>query len=79
LSLDGKLFVTFVALIYLCQVKKKIQENNFFQKYILQGLLDELDIIKCFEQPGYKKRWGEMTKKQIEIYAAMGVTPPSLQ
>jgi len=79
LSLDGKLFVTFVALIYLCQFKEKMQENNLFQKYILQGLLDELDIIECFEQPGHKKRWREMTKKQIELYTAMGVTPPSLQ
>lgn len=79
LSLDGKLFVTFVALIYLSYVKKKMQENNLFQKYTLQGLLDELDVIECFEQPGYKRHWGEMTKKQIELYTAMGVTPPSLQ
>ncbi len=58
LSLDGKLFVTFVALIYLSYVKKKVRDNNLFQKYTLQGLLDELDAIECFEQSGHKRLWG---------------------
>ncbi len=78
-SLDGKLFVTFVALIYLSYVKKKMQENNLFSKYTLQSLLDELDVIECFEQPEHKRLWGEITKKQMDIYTAMGVAPPSLQ
>jgi len=78
-SLDGKLFVTFVALIYLSYVKKKMQDNNLFSKYTLQSLLDELDVIECFEQPGHKRLWGEITKKQMDIYTAMGVAPPSLQ
>ena len=77
-SLDGKLFVTFVALIYLSYVKKKMQDNNLFSKYTLQSLLDELDVIECFEQPGHKRLWGEITKKQMDIYTAMGVAPPSL-
>jgi len=68
-----------VALIYLSYVKKKMQDNNLFSKYTLQSLLDELDVIECFEQPGHKRLWGEITKKQMDIYTAMGVAPPSLQ
>ena len=30
-----------------CEEAKKL-----FGKYTLQGLLDELDIIECFKQPG---------------------------
>ena len=79
LSLDGKLFVEFIALIYLSYVKKKMQEGNLFKKYTMQSLFDEFDVIECFEQPGSERRWGEMTKRQIELYSAMGITPPSLQ
>ena len=77
-SLDGKLFVEFVALIYLSYIKKKMQDADLFKKYTLQGLLDEFDVIECFEQKGKDKRWGEMTKKQINLFSLMGVDPPSL-
>ena len=45
----------------------------------MHNLLDEFDVIECFEQQGNHLRWGEMTKKQIELYHAMGINPPSLQ
>ena len=61
-SLDGKLFVEFIALIYLSYLKKKMQKKNLFKKYTMQELLDEFDIIECFEQPGLKLRVGEVTK-----------------
>jgi transposase len=78
-SLDGKLFVEFIALIYLSYIKKKMQDGNLFIKYTLHNLLDEFDVIECYEQQGRELRWGEITKKQIELYYAMGVNPPSLQ
>ena len=77
LSLDGKLFTEFVALIYLSYLKKMMQEKNLFQKYTLQGLLDELDIIDCYEQPGYALRFGEITKRQVELYEVLGAKPPT--
>ena len=56
-----------------------MQEKELFKKYTMQGLLDQFDVIECFEQPGCKRRIGEMTKKQLELYDAIDVTPPSLQ
>ena len=53
---DGKLFVGFVALIYLAYIKKRMHETGMFQKYTLQTLLDKLDVIECFENPGYTLR-----------------------
>jgi len=79
-NLDGKLFVEFLALIYLSYIKKQMQDKNLFKKYTMYQLLDELDIIECFEQKGRKLRVGEMTKTQREIYNALDVIPPdSLQ
>lgn len=75
-SLDGKLFVEFIALIYLSYIKKKMQDKDLFRKYTLQGLLDELDVIECFEQPGRELRVGEVTKLQAELYEAMEISPP---
>ena len=78
LSLNGKLFVEFVALIYLSYVKKKMQDAGLFEKWTLQGLLDELDIIEQFESPEHGRLLGEINTKQKEIYTALGVDPPSL-
>lgn len=78
LSLNGKLFVEFIALIYLSYVKKKMQEANLFEKWTLQGVLDELDVIELFEAPEQGRILGEITKKQTEIYQALGVNTPSL-
>ncbi|GGJ98364.1 hypothetical protein GCM10007063_20850 [Lentibacillus kapialis] len=47
-------------------------------KWTIHGLLDELDIIELLEAPEYGQVLGEMTKKQKDIYHALGVKPPSL-
>ncbi|MDQ1274744.1 MAG: hypothetical protein QG610_316 [Euryarchaeota archaeon] len=43
----------------------------------MQELLDEFDIIECFEHPGHKLRLGEITKLQIELYKLMEIEPPT--
>jgi len=78
LSLNGKLFVEFIALIYLSYVKKKMQDAKLFEQWTLQGLLDELDSIELFEAPEHGRVLGEMTKKQEQLFRDLGVEPPSL-
>ncbi len=79
-SLDGKLFVQFIALIFLSHITRKMQESNLFKDYTLQEVLDELDVIECYEVPGQRLMVGEMTKKQMELYARLEVRgPASLQ
>ena len=77
-SLKGKLFVEFIALIYLSYIKKQMQDEGLFSQWTLQGLLDELDVIECLEAPGHSPTLGEITKKHLDIYAAMDIEPPSL-
>lgn len=76
-SLDGKLFVQFIALIFLSYITRKMQQNNLFKNHTLQEVLDELDIIECFEVPGQRLQVGEITKRQEQLYTKLGVTPPS--
>jgi len=77
-NLDGKLFVQFVALIYLSYIKKAMNDHDLFKEYTMQELLDELDLIERFEQPGRKHRIGEMTERQVKLYRSLGIDPPAL-
>ena len=74
-SLEGKLFVEFVALIYLSYIQKKMEEKGLFATYTLHELLDELDVIECFMEPGKAPIQGEILKKQEQIYRDLGVAP----
>jgi hypothetical protein len=76
-SLDGKFFVQFVALIFLSYITKKMHENNLFKDHTLQEILDELDVIECFEVLGRQLQVGEITKRQMELYAKLGVPQPA--
>lgn len=77
-SLEGKLFVEFIALIFLSYLTKQMSEKNLFQKYTLQGLLDEIDLIECFEEPGKALYIGEILQKQRQIFDEMDIIPPNV-
>ena len=74
-SLEGKLFVEFVALIYLSYIQKRMDEKGLFSTYTMHELLDELDVIECFMEPGKAPIQGEVLKKQEQIYRDMEVAP----
>jgi transposase len=76
-SLDGKLFVEFIALIFLSYIKKQMQDKEMFKTYTIIELLDELDSIECFQRPGHRIRFSEVTKKQRDIFTAMNVELPT--
>ncbi|MCB8818695.1 transposase [Desulfosporosinus sp. SRJS8] len=77
-SLDGKLFVEFVALIFISYINKKMQEQGLHKAYTMQQMLDKLDVIECFRNPGHKLRLGEVLEKQKELYIKLRVVPPTL-
>lgn len=75
-SLEGKLFVEFIALIYISYINKKMSEKNLFKQICLQGLLDEVGLIECYTQPGKSLTVGEILHKQRQIFKDMDVIPP---
>ena len=42
-----------------------------------ETLLDELDIIEQYQQPGHESHISELTKKQVALYMAMDVGLPT--
>jgi len=76
-SLDGKLFIEFVALIFLSYIHKQMQLKKIYKDYTLQAVLDKLDVIECFERQGRKLRVGEILEKQRQIYCDLGIEPPA--
>ena len=76
-SLNGKLFVEFVALIFLSYLNKQMQDTCLFKFHTMAGLLDKLDVIECFEHPGRRLQVGEVLDKQRDLYIALDVEPPT--
>lgn len=54
-----------------------MQVKCLFKSYTLQGLLDELDVIECFEEPGRTSVIGEVLRKQEQLYIDMEVQVPT--
>jgi hypothetical protein len=76
-SLDGKLFVQCIALIYLSYITRTMQENNLLKDCTMQEVLDDLNMLECFEVPGQKLQVGEATKHQMDLFSKLGVVPPA--
>jgi len=76
-SLDGKLFVQFIALILVSYIKHRMDQENLFKEFTLQGVLDELDVIEKFTLPKKAPVIGEVTKKQRILFEKLGVDPLS--
>lgn len=74
-SLEGKLFVEFVALIYLSYINKKMIDGQLYSKYTMHELLDELDVIECYLELGKTLPQGEVVMKQEQLYRDLGVKP----
>ena len=54
-SLDGKLFVQFIALIFLSSITKRMQQSKLFKNYTMQEILDEFDLIE-WEESSFRHR-----------------------
>jgi transposase len=76
-TLDGKLFVEFVALIYISYIHKRMQEQSLYKDFTLHEVIDKLDIIECFEYPGKDLIVGEVLDKQQKLYHSLGFEPPA--
>ena len=77
LSLNGKIFVEFIALIFISYIKKMMKEKKLYQKYTFMELIDKLDVIECYQRPGHRICVGEMTEEQKDLYAMLGFEPPA--
>ena len=54
-----------------------MDDNHLYKNYTMQQLIDTLDIIELYQQPGKAYHLSEITEKQLKLYAALGVKAPS--
>ena len=54
-----------------------MKKTDLYKNYTMQQLLDQLDVIECFEDAGRSLRIGEILNKQIQIYETLGVDIPT--
>ena len=76
-NFEGKLFVQFIALQLMSYIKKQMDKNGLFSDYTMQSLLDELDVIEYYQQPGKAHHLSEITNKQRKLYELMEVPVPT--
>ena len=76
-NFEGKLFVQFVALELMSYIKKQMDVNNLYKNYTMQSMLDTLDIIEYYQQPGRTHHLSEITEKQQTLYKLIGVEVPT--
>ena len=76
LSLNGKLFVEFIALIIISYLHKAMLNTHLYTKYTMHELLDELEVIERFDRQGYSPQFGEITEKQSSIFEQLGFDQP---
>lgn len=76
-SLEGKIFVQFIALIYLSYIKKTMSDHDLYKRFTIQELVDELDVIKRYEQPGRRHSLSEITQKQKDLYTCFQLEVPT--
>ncbi len=75
-SLNGKLFVEFVALIFLAYINRKMQEKGLYKEYTMEKLFLELESIQSFSEPGRAPIVCEVLEKQHRIYADLEILSP---
>lgn len=76
-AVDGRLFVQFIALIYMSAIRKELRATKLIEKYTVRELLAEMETITKISYSGkYGHIITEMTKQQKEILQALKITPP---
>ena len=77
-NLEGKLFVQYVALIFVSSIHQIMKKHRLYRNYSMLTMLDELDLIECFDYDGQRRHFGEVTKKQDALYECFNVIPPNM-
>lgn len=76
-TLNGKLFVMFVALVLAAWLRRRMQDTGLDKDYTLPGLLDEVETIERYTREGRKPRILEVTLKQRAVFERLGYEVPA--
>ena len=73
-SMDSRLFIQFLALIYICKLREKINTTKALENYTVRELLEEMDTLTRISYSGkYGSILSEISKKQRIIMDAFSL------
>ena len=71
---DGRLFVQFIALIYISALRNEMRASQLIERYTVRELLAEMETLTQIKYSGkYGHILTEITKAQREILTALKV------
>jgi hypothetical protein len=72
--MKGRLFIQFIAMIILSQIRNVLREQKELASYTARCLLKEMESLTTIHYSGtYKDKHSEVTKRQREILAAFNL------
>lgn len=76
-TVDGRLFVQFIALIFTSSLRKEMRKSKLIEKYTVRELLLEMDPLTKIRYSGkYGQILTEITKPQREILELLNIDSP---
>jgi transposase len=76
-TVDGRLFVQFIALIYISALRKEMRKSVLIERYTVRELLEEMDTLTKITYSGkYGHILTEVTRPQREILEHLAIALP---
>jgi len=76
-TVDGRLFVQFIALIYISALRREMRKTTLIERYTVRELLQEMDTLTKVKYSGkYGHILTEITKPQREILKDLNIALP---
>lgn len=76
-TVDGRLFVQFIALIYMSALRKEMRKSGLIKRYTVRELLQEMETLTKVKYSGkYGHILTQVTKPQREILQGLNIELP---
>ena len=76
-TVDGRLFVQFIALIYMSSLRSEMRKSKLIERYTVRELLQEMETLTKIKYSGkYGHILTEVTKSQREILKGLNIVLP---
>ncbi|MRI86526.1 hypothetical protein GIY09_11810 [Aerococcaceae bacterium WS4759] len=72
-GLEGKLFVQYLALILVSELKHRMEQANLFKDYTLDEVLEAFNRVEYFIHPSFGMTIGEILQKQEKLYEQLNL------
>ena len=72
-GLEGKLFVQYLALILVSELKHRMKQANLFKDYTLDEVLEAFNRVEYFIHPSFGMTIGEILQKQEKLYEQLNL------